>query len=85
MDFHDKGQELHPFAPDDAFCAVGLGSQMIEVIPSLDMVVVRMGVAPHDDPEMWLTPLVMLEQLMIDGEQIEHNGVLERVLAAVTD
>jgi CubicO group peptidase (beta-lactamase class C family) len=77
------GGSLHPFAPDDAFCAVGLGSQFIEVIPSLDMVVVRMGTAPHDDWTAWLQPFQLIQDLLEDGKQILHNGVLERVLDAV--
>ncbi len=77
------GGSLHPFGPDDSFCAVGLGSQVIEVIPSLDMVMVRMGTAPQDDPLAWLTPLKMLQALVEDGKQVVHNKVLELVLDAV--
>jgi CubicO group peptidase (beta-lactamase class C family) len=82
--FQDKGHTMHPFAPDDAFCAIGLGNQMVEVIPSLDMVIVRMGPAPHENLRLWLTdrPRIMAD-LQSDGEQRVHNGVLERVLAAV--
>ncbi len=77
------GGSLHPFGPADSYCAVGLGSQVIEVIPSLDMVMVRMGTAPQDDPLNWLTPLKLLEAMMNDGKQIVHNKVLELVLDAV--
>jgi CubicO group peptidase (beta-lactamase class C family) len=73
----------HPFAPADAFCASGLGSQMIEVIPSLDMVVVRTGFAPQEDPALAGNPLAQLGATLNDGKQIVHNGVLQRVLAAV--
>jgi CubicO group peptidase (beta-lactamase class C family) len=84
--FEAKGPDgLHGYAPDDAFCAVGLGSQVIEVVPSLDLVVVRMGTAPHDDLEAWLDPLGLIEEVMSDGEQLVHNGVLERVLAAIVE
>ena len=76
---------LHPFAPHDAFCAVGLGSQFVEAIPSLDLVVVRLGTAPHDDPSAWLDPLALFDELSTDGEQIVHNEVLERVLDAIVD
>jgi CubicO group peptidase (beta-lactamase class C family) len=79
----DKPYGLHHFGPDDSYCAAGLGSQMIEVIPSLDMVVVRMGTAPHDDLANWLDPAALLDNLTHDGEQIVHNGVLERVLDAL--
>jgi CubicO group peptidase (beta-lactamase class C family) len=84
--FEPKGHIMHTFAPDDAFCAVGLGNQMIEVIPSLDMVVVRMGPAPHENLGFWLfdRPRIM-QELQTDGEQRVHNGVLERVLDAIVD
>jgi CubicO group peptidase (beta-lactamase class C family) len=39
---------LAPRAPDDAFWALGAGSQMLVVIPSKDIVAVRMGGAPID-------------------------------------
>jgi len=81
--FDEKPGGLHHFGPDDSYCAVGLGSQMIEVIPSLDMVVVRLGTAPHDDLSNWLDPASLYDDLMHDGEQIVHNGVLERVLGAL--
>ena len=83
--FEPKKNGLHPYAPVDAFCAAGLGSQMIEVIPSLDMVVVRLGTAPHDDLENWLDPVQLFDDLTHDGEQLVHNGVLERVLLALVE
>jgi CubicO group peptidase (beta-lactamase class C family) len=81
--FEDKPGGMHHFGPDDSYCAVGLGSQMIEVVPSLDMVIVRMGTAPHDDLANWLDPEALYDDLIHDGEQIVHNGVLERVLGAL--
>ena len=83
--FQDKGHMLHPTAPDDAFCAVGLGNQMIEVIPSLDLVIVRMGLAPHDDAALWASPWDLVAALLSDGQQHLHGEILERVLAAITD
>ena len=83
VDFHDKGQSLHPFAPSDAFCAVGLGSQFIEVVPSLDLVVVRMGIAPPDDIKLLLKPKKLAQALKADGAQIPHNALLEGVLNAL--
>jgi CubicO group peptidase (beta-lactamase class C family) len=83
VSFSEKPSILHPFAPHDAFCAVGLGSQMIEVIPSLDMVVVRMGPAPHEHQGVLQQPLELIGALIEDGKQVVHNGVLERVLKAV--
>ena len=81
--FQEKSNVLHPFAPGDAYCGVGLGSQFVEVIPSLDMVVVRMGTAPHDSLAAWLSPGQLIDDLMTDGEQHVHNGVLARVLDAL--
>lgn len=85
VSFEEKPNVLHPFAPHDAFCAVGLGSQMIEVIPSLDMVVVRLGPAPHEHDGVLGEPVDLLAALMQDGHQVIHNGVLERVIEAVVD
>ena len=83
--FEDKGHMLHPFAPHDAFCAVGLGSQFVEAIPSLDLVVVRLGTAPHDDLAAWMDPIAMIEEVSNDGEQIVHNEILERVLDSIVE
>ena len=47
VDFSERGDVLQPFAPDDAYLAIGLGNQVVEVIPSLDMDV-RMGVASRE-------------------------------------
>ncbi len=41
---------LVPSAPADLFAAMGKNGQFIEVIPSLNIVVVRMGEAPDDKP-----------------------------------
>ena len=49
VDFSERGDVLQPFAPDDAYLAIGLGNQVVEVIPSLDEVIVRMGVAPQEN------------------------------------
>lgn len=52
--------ELSPNAPADLFAALGKNGQMIDVVPSLDLVVVRMGNSPDDalvpitfHDEMW--------------------------------
>lgn len=79
-----EDEMLHPFAPSDAFCAVGLGSQMVEVIPSKDLVVVRIGPAPHENLNSWMNQEVMA-QLMNDGKQVVHNGILERILDALEE
>lgn len=39
---------LAPRAPDDAFWAIGFGGQVVSVVPSLDLVAVRMGAMPLD-------------------------------------
>lgn len=79
---HPEG-ELHPHAPADNFCAVGLGNQFIEVMPSHDMVVVRVGFAPQENLELWATEGAVLDALLEDGEQIVHNQLLDMVLDAV--
>jgi CubicO group peptidase (beta-lactamase class C family) len=47
-------ERLAPRAPDDAFWALGAGRQMIGIIPSKDIVFVRMGAMPAN-PES-ITP-----------------------------
>jgi CubicO group peptidase (beta-lactamase class C family) len=77
---------LHPQAPSDAFCGAGFGSQMLEVIPSEDMVIVRFGPAPHENINYWIEQNgVLMEAMENDGKQIVHNGVLSRVLDAIVD
>jgi CubicO group peptidase (beta-lactamase class C family) len=44
----EPAERLAPRAPDDTFWALGAGRQMIAVIPSKDIVAVRMGAAPAD-------------------------------------
>ena len=78
-------ETLHPYGPDDSFCADGLGSQTIEVIPSQDMVVVRMGRAPLEDIEGNPLPLFPILEMLDDGKMRTHNGVLERVLSAIVE
>jgi CubicO group peptidase (beta-lactamase class C family) len=82
VDFKLKKGRLHPFAPKDAFCAVGLGNQFVEVVPSLDLVVVRIGVAPPDDPKLLFKPKKLIAAMTADGKQVVHNELLKRVLAA---
>ena len=80
---HEHGV-LHPGAPSDAFCAVGLGSQMVEVIPSEDLIIVRFGPAPHENLALWIQQNgAVMDALMNDGKQIVHNGILYRVLDAL--
>ena len=84
VSFKAKDDMLHPFAPHDSFCAVGLGNQVIEVIPSLDLVIVRLGIAPQDDLSLWLLQRdQILKKMKEDGKQLVHNGVVLRVLRAL--
>lgn len=77
----DRGA-LHPDAPEDSFCAVGLGGQVIEVVPSLDLVIVRMGRAAVEDLEGNPFPILEIFELLDEGQQDIHDGVVQRVLAA---
>ena len=84
VDFSERGDVLQPFAPDDAYLAIGLGNQVVEVIPSLDMVIVRMGVAPQENLLYWLTDRPrILREMKNDGAHIVLDGVVRRVLASV--
>lgn len=78
----DRGA-LHPGAPGDAFCAVGLGSQFIEVVPSLDLLVVRMGHAAVEDLEGNPFPILEVFELLGEGEQQVHDEIVQRVFAAL--
>ena len=79
LGLEDKGRMMHPFAPHDAYCGVGLGNGC-RVIPSLDLVV-RLGTAP--DLSAWLDPRALYEELTSDGDQILHNDILQLVLDAI--
>jgi CubicO group peptidase (beta-lactamase class C family) len=79
----DRGA-LHPGAPEDAFCAVGLGGQFIEVVPSLDLVVVRMGHAAVEDLEGNAFPILEIFELLGEGQQETHDEIVQRVFAALT-
>jgi len=79
----DRGA-LHPGAPEDSFCAVGLGSQFIEVVPSLDLVVVRMGHAAVEDLEGNPFPIFEIFELLDEGQQTVHDELVQRIYAAFT-
>ena len=86
VDFSTHPNKLHPQAPDDAFCGAGLGSQMLEVIPSKNMVIVRFGPAPHENINFWIEQNgVLMDALENDGKQIVHNGILSRVMDAIVE
>jgi CubicO group peptidase (beta-lactamase class C family) len=65
-----------PFAPPDLFAARGFGNQFIDVVPSLDLVVVRMG----PDPAGGSFDLV---ELIEDQHFEEHDAILEPILEAI--
>jgi CubicO group peptidase (beta-lactamase class C family) len=66
-----------PFAPKDLFAARGFGNQFIDVIPSLDMIVVRMGTDPMGDFNM---------VRMFEDQRFErHDAILRPVLDAIVD
>lgn len=79
----DRGA-LHPGAPEDSFCAVGLGSQFIEVVPSLDLVVVRMGHAAVEDLEGNPFPILEIFELLDEGQQTVHDELVQRIYASYT-
>jgi CubicO group peptidase (beta-lactamase class C family) len=73
----EKQGVLVPYAPADLFAARGFGNQFIDVIPSLDLVVVRFA----DDPTSSFDPAQMYEDANFD----EHEAILAPILDALTD
>jgi CubicO group peptidase (beta-lactamase class C family) len=68
---------LSPNAPTDLFGARGFGNQFIDVLPRLDLMVVRFGTDP-------LNPFDAAE-LFDDARFAKHDAILEAVLAAVVE
>jgi CubicO group peptidase (beta-lactamase class C family) len=66
---------LVPFAPPDLFAARGFGNQFIDVVPSLDLLVVRFG----DDP------FLDLSALSSDQRFEKHDAILAPILEAIVD
>lgn len=86
VDFSPHSGILHPQAPSDAFCGAGFGSQMLEVVPSEELIIVRFGPAPHENINYWIEQNgVLMDAMENDGKQIVHNGVLSRVLDSIID
>jgi CubicO group peptidase (beta-lactamase class C family) len=84
IDFEPKTTVLQPGVPSDAYCALGLGNQIVEVIPSLDMVIVRFGPAPHENLDLWaVQDGAVMDALMNDDVQEISYGVVQRVVQAV--
>ncbi len=67
--------DLIPFAPDDLFAAHGFGNQFVDVIPSLDLMVVRFGTDPMNTFDM--------AKLLADEQFETEAAILKPVLAAV--
>lgn len=70
-----KDEKLVPFAPDDLFAAQGFGNQFIDVIPSLDLIVVRFGA----DPMSTFDPGALIDDARFD----KHAAILQPILDAV--
>jgi CubicO group peptidase (beta-lactamase class C family) len=68
---------LVPYAPPDLFAARGFGNQFIDVIPSLDLMVVRFA----DDP----TASFDIDAIYSDAKFDEHDAILAPVLDALID
>ncbi len=66
-----------PFAPKDLFAARGFGNQFVDVLPGLDLVVVRFG----QDPLGKFDPAT----LAVDARFETHDAILEPILAAIAD
>jgi len=71
-----KDGELVPYAPDDFFAARGFGNQFIDVIPSLDLVVVRFGADPMTD--------IDIQALIDDARFDQHDDILRPILDGLT-
>jgi CubicO group peptidase (beta-lactamase class C family) len=76
-------ETLAPWAPADMFSARGFGGQFIDIIPSLDLIVVRFGKSPMDD--LSANPLAAGQQLAADelSDTDKHRSILEPILNAV--
>jgi CubicO group peptidase (beta-lactamase class C family) len=65
-----------PYAPADLFAARGFGNQFIDVIPSLDLVVVRFGADPLAQ--------FSLSTLTADAQFTRHDDILRPILEGVS-
>jgi CubicO group peptidase (beta-lactamase class C family) len=75
-----SNEPLYYYAPPDLFGAHGFGTQFIEVIPSLDMVVVRFG---RDPTAMTSTdPAVIAAQLAEDQTSDARRQILTPIFDA---
>ena len=67
--------QMVPFAPPDLYAARGFGNQFIDVIPSLDLVVVRFGIDPLADGDA--------AALAADPHFGVHDAILAPILGAM--
>ena len=68
-------ERIMPFAPTDMFAARGFGNQFIDVIPSMDLVIVRFG----NDPRTAMD----VDAIREDAQFEEHDMILEPILQGV--
>jgi CubicO group peptidase (beta-lactamase class C family) len=68
---------LVPFAPNDLFAARGFGNQFIDVIPSLDLMIVRFG----RDPQTSLDFAELFEDAQFDV----HEAIVAPILGALEE
>jgi len=73
----EKESTIAPWAPSDLFAARGFGDQFIDVIPSLDMVVVRIG----PDPTL---SFFDYEALVASMNTSTHADILVPILEGIT-
>jgi CubicO group peptidase (beta-lactamase class C family) len=83
VNFDEVEGGLQPFAPDGTYAARGLGGQLIEVVPEYDMVIVRGGVAPMDDPELITDPLALIDALVNGDDDDVTGNIAELILDGV--
>lgn len=65
---------LVPDAPDDMYAAIGKNGQICMIVPSQDLVIVRMG----NNPDASLVPIVYLKDLWSQYEQLNCSNSTER-------
>ncbi|HZS36725.1 MAG TPA: serine hydrolase domain-containing protein [Polyangia bacterium] len=66
---------MSPIAPKDLFAARGFGNQFVDVIPSLDLLVIRFGTDPLTNADVGA--------LIDDARFTKHDDILAPVLDAV--
>jgi CubicO group peptidase (beta-lactamase class C family) len=72
-----KDEMIAPWAPNDFFAARGFGNQFIDVIPSLDLVVVRFGPDPRSSFDFG--------SFNDDAEFGVHDQIVMPIVAGIED